>query len=113
MSSPPIVRALSIRQPAAELILRGQKSVDYRRRKTALRERVYIYALPSPGEEAEFEKTGVRPELPTGVILGSIEITHCTGEDEDFEWHLANPERLNTPLKPKNQPQTGLWEPQF
>ena len=36
------MRALSIRQPYAEQILRGTKRFEYRSRRTAIRERVYI-----------------------------------------------------------------------
>lgn len=37
-------RALSLRQPWAELIMRGEKKIEYRSFRTHLRERVYIYA---------------------------------------------------------------------
>ena len=39
-----IERAISIRQPYAELILRGKKKNEFRSRPTNIRERVYIYA---------------------------------------------------------------------
>ena len=46
------MRALSIRQPYAELILRGIKTVEYRSRRTRIiGERFYIYA--SKGGDAE------------------------------------------------------------
>jgi hypothetical protein len=62
----------------------------------------------------DFAEVGVRPgELPTGAILGSVEIVDCAGGDGDYEWHLANPVRLDRPLAPKNQPQPGIWRPQF
>ncbi|MCH8823433.1 MAG: ASCH domain-containing protein [Planctomycetes bacterium] len=39
------MRALSIRQPYAELILRGEKTIEYRSRPTKIiGERFYIYA---------------------------------------------------------------------
>jgi hypothetical protein len=37
-------RALSIRQPFAELIMRGKKDIEYRSRQTHIRERVFVYA---------------------------------------------------------------------
>src|ERR1700737_4512325 len=37
-------RALSIRQPLSELILLGEKTLEFRSRLTRIRERVYLYA---------------------------------------------------------------------
>ena len=39
------MRALSVRQPYAELILRGEKKIEYRSKPTNIRERVYLYAF--------------------------------------------------------------------
>lgn len=112
--TPSLARAISVRQPYAELILRGTKTIEYRSRKTNLRERVYVYASLTPGDDKAFKEAGARPGgLPTGSILGSVEIVGCTGVEGDYEWHLANPERLENPLTPKNQPQPGIWRPQF
>ena len=48
------MRALSIRQPFAELILRGIKTVEYRSRPTRIiGERFLIYASKSRGQRAE------------------------------------------------------------
>ncbi|MCH7848275.1 MAG: ASCH domain-containing protein [Planctomycetes bacterium] len=75
-------RALSIRQPYAELILRGIKTIEYRSRRTRIiGERFYIYAARTPGPpeawaELDFEPSD--PGAPTGVIVGSATITRCT-----------------------------------
>ena len=112
--TPSIQRAISVRQPFAELILRGSKTIEYRSRRTTLRERVYIYASQTPSEEAVFEQAGMRvDELLTGVIVGSVEIINCTGEDGNYEWHLARPKRVKKSLEPKNHPQPSIWRPQF
>ena len=37
-------RALSIKQPIPELILTGKKTEEYRKRRTHILERVYLYA---------------------------------------------------------------------
>lgn len=104
-----IERALSIRQPYAEMILRGTKKIEYRSVRTHVRERVYIYASKTPGDPGLMAKM-VRKcgELPVGVIVGSVEIVDCTGEEGDYEWHLARPKRLAKTLEPKNHPQP-LW----
>ncbi len=48
------MRALSIRQPFAELILRGIKTVEYRSRPTSIiGQRFYIYASKGRGMRAE------------------------------------------------------------
>ena len=101
------VRALSIRQPFAELILTGRKTAEYRTRPTRLiGERFWIYASKgrSQNPEARSQKgiwsldlampdaplppwmielaEGLRlwkpGELPTGVIVGSAIIERCT-----------------------------------
>jgi hypothetical protein len=55
------IRALSIRQPHAENILRGRKRIEYRSRPTKIiGERVYIYASLRPAEGGE--------QLPRGVL---------------------------------------------
>jgi hypothetical protein len=50
-------RALSIRQPFAELIMTGKKKHEYRNIPTNIRERVYVYASNTPGplEAASYE----------------------------------------------------------
>lgn len=105
------MRALSIRQPYAELILRGIKTAELRSRATTIiGERFYIYAskaratLPvtvwsddlrpatPPGWMVElaaqvklFEElrsaSGAAGELPTGVIVGSAVIERVTPPD--------------------------------
>ena len=97
------MRALSIRQPFAELILRGIKTSEFRSRSTRIvGERFYIYASKGAGKAAVWSadlRAGtppawmvelaeqirmIEPELlggamlPTGVIVGSavIETQH-------------------------------------
>jgi hypothetical protein len=105
-------RALSIRQPFAEMILRGTKKVEYRTIPTNIRERVYIYASKTPGDEDAFKKIKMKPgDLPVGVLVGTVEITDCTGMPGDYEWHLSKPERLSKPLEPENRPQPVWFHP--
>jgi hypothetical protein len=107
-------RALSIRQPLSELILRGRKPEEYRSRLTHIRGRVYLYAGKKvalvddfPEEEAE--------ALPRSVIVGSIEIVGCHWDKERdrFAWELATPVRYPKPLIPHGVPQPGFWHPTF
>jgi len=79
-----------------------------------MRERVYLYASLKIEKDICEEEGFNCAELPTGRIVGSMEIFDCTEEGwRDYEWHLRNPERLLKFLKPKNQPQPGIWRPQF
>jgi hypothetical protein len=104
--------ALSVRQPYAELIMRFEKRIEYRSRPTHKRERVYIYASQTPGNKRDFADLSMKPgDLPTGVLIGTIEITDCTGAPGDYEWHLANPKRLSELIKPKNHPQPVWFKP--
>ena len=105
------MRALSIRQPYAEQILRGTKGFEYRSRLTAIRERVYIYASLKSGLAKEFERMRIRPgDLATGVLVGTVEITDCSGAPGN-KWHLVRPQRLQRPLRPTKHPQPAWFNP--
>ena len=76
------MRALSIRQPWAELILSGHKTVEVRSKATHLRERIYIYASKSRIDAEEESRIAVKfgidvDALPRGVLVGSVEIVGC------------------------------------
>jgi len=104
--------ALSVRQPYAEQIMRGEKQFEYRNQITHKRGRVYIYASKTPGDEEDFHDMKLQPgDLPTGVIIGTVEVIDCTGEPGDYEWHLANPQRLKKPIKPQRHPQPVWFKP--
>jgi len=105
-------RALSVRQPYAEQIMRGEKVFEFRSGPTKIRERVYIYASLTPGDIEDWEKMNLRPgDLPTGVLIGTVELADCTGESGDYEWHLKAPERLPINLKPAKHPQPTWFFP--
>ena len=133
------MRALSIRQPFAELILRGIKTAELRSRSTTIvGERFYIYAskgrgahLLSPGkgqvwsddlrvvtppawmielaEQVKMIEPGAL--LPTGVIVGSAVIERVSQVDSMYWWHLAHVERVKKLRKPKGHPQPVWFKP--
>ena len=125
------MRALSIRQPWAELILLGHKIIEVRSRRTHLRERVFIYAgfnRIEPHEEARIaQEYGIDVDgLPRGVLVGTVEIVGCLplqisdskgacfeiAETHGFyAWLLARPKRAEDLVKPKNQPQPMFFNP--
>jgi len=106
------VRAISIRQPWAEEILQGDKKCEYRQ--TACRilnERVYIYASPKveKKEREEFKRLGLKPgDLPTKVLVGTIEFESCTGSPKNYRWKIKNPKRLAKYKRPAGKPQP-IW----
>src|SRR5271157_3925694 len=73
------MRALSIRQPWAELILLGHKTIEVRSQRTNIRERVHIYAgrnkIEAEEEARIAAKFGIDVDgLPRGVLVGTVEI---------------------------------------
>ena len=120
--------ALGIRQPWAELILSGQKTIELRRQSTRVRGRIYIYAARTLATE-QFAQTAIstfnlNPDtLPRGLIVGTVEIHRCRPaiqEDEKVAcvegltltnyqaWELAHPQRFEPPQPIQQQPY-GIW----
>lgn len=109
------VRALSIRQPHAEAIMRGVKKIEYRSGPTKIRGRILIYASLgrySAADEAQMMKEyGIKDvacdDLPRGVLIGSVELFDCDGGD----WHVRKPERAVKLIAPAKQPQPVWFYP--
>ena len=100
------MHALSIRQPYAELILRGVKTVEYRTRPVRGRLIGRRFAIYAPGKWADLDgdelldwsaltavlshpRKGERgPDfrgLPRGVLVGSAVISHCSPPPPEIE----------------------------
>lgn len=110
--APENLRALSVQQPFAELILSGRKHVEYRTRPCRLRERVYIYASKAPGPAAAYSEAGYsRDDLVRGKLLGTVEIVDCTGTPGNYRWRLARPLRLPEPLATTAKGQPSFFWP--
>ena len=127
------VRALSVRQPWAELILRGVKTVEARPRRTHKKGELafQIYAGLQRIERHEESRIAAEFEmdieaLPRGVLVGTVEIVGCerleprhsqpacfevTETMGGFAWQLRNPERADVLTKPDRQPQPSFFEP--
>jgi len=105
-------RALSVRQPYAELIMLGKKKTEYRSKPTRIRGQVYIYASMTPGHSDDFEHLKLKcGDLPTGVLVGTVEVVGSRDGDDCYEWLLANPKRLNKTLRPEKHPQPVWFYP--
>lgn len=120
--------ALGIRQPWAELIVRGIKTVEVRSLPTQVRGPIYLYAsrkfADHPAADLAIERFGLRcSELPTGLLIGTVEIVDsrpCTPADAaaacvpepllcgKIAWELANPRPLETFVRPRFLPY-GVW----
>lgn len=107
------LKGLSLRQPWAELVIRGEKTVEYRSRPVNIRGRIYIYAslgrLHADDEADAAEEYGLDVDgLPRGVVIGTVEITDCLDNGGEYEWQLSKPVRLPKPLPPVEKPQP-VW----
>jgi hypothetical protein len=120
--------ALGIRQPWAELILRGIKTIEVRSTHTAQRGAIYVYASKKFGGFAAADHAITnyqldKESLPRGLIVGTVEIVNCRRcEPNDaaatcvppsylenhFSWILANPQQFDEPLTVRFLPY-GVW----
>jgi hypothetical protein len=95
----PIMKALSIRQPWAWLIVNGYKDIENRTWPTRFRGRVLIHASKAMTRQ-EYEKARARAEridptlifpdfdaLARGGIVGVARITECL-KRSDSPWHI-------------------------
>jgi len=111
------MKALSVRQPWAELILNGRKPYEVRRRRTHFRGRVLIHASLHLEHEAAVYAGFSLDALVTGALLGSVVIVGCvpfkpemtdemrpsgsylsSWQPGHFAWVLRNPARFRTPV---------------
>lgn len=98
MGNPQEYRVLSVRQPWAKLIVTGVKNIENRSWETAYRGTVLIHASSRvcadvPGVSKwlieEFGLDAYTPayikQLPTGGIVGSVELVDCV-EEHESDW---------------------------
>ena len=120
--------ALGVRQPWAELLLRGTKSIEVRSRPTNVRGPIYIYTSKVFATE-EFASDAIAKhevdiqDCVRGMLIGSIEIEDCrlcVKEDAAFScvpweimngkyaWTMRNPKRFAEPVSVRFLPY-GIW----
>ena len=118
------MKALSIKQPFAELILQGKKTIELRKWNTKFRGDFLIHA-PQKSDQKAMKKFNFT-SLPTGKVLGKVSlvgIKKYISKDEhraDIEKHLGddawgnygfiltNPFRLSKPVTCKGK--LNFWE---
>lgn len=105
------VLALSVNQPHAERIMRGEKTEEFRPTACRVRERVYIYSTKRLSDFG-WDRIDSEPEdLPTGVLVGTVEIVGCKKRGDQYAWQLARPIRFDRPKEPDNKPQPAWFRP--
>ncbi len=88
------MKALSLKQPWAELLVQGKKKIEIRKWNTNFRGKFLIHASKSPDEKA-LNKLNIK-NLTYGAIIGIAEITEVKkyASDRDFmkdkSLHLAD-----------------------
>jgi len=89
------MKALSLKQPWAELVVSGRKTIELRNWETKFRGEFLIHASKSPNKKA-MERFCFK-ELPLGCIVGKatlVSVKHYKTIDEfnaDAEKHFATP----------------------
>lgn len=114
------MKALTIKQPWASLIVHGIKDIENRTWRTNFRGRVLIHAAGSHGRKFSVDLTDAQMKaafgtiaketmfghLPFGAIIGSVEIVGCVlnhpsiwAEKGVYNWVLANPIIYEKPIE--------------
>lgn len=89
------MKALSLKQPWAELVASGRKTVELRNWNTAFRGEFLVHASKTPNKEA-MEKLGFK-ELPLGCIVGKATLVgvkrynNMREFEADANKHFATP----------------------
>jgi hypothetical protein len=100
------VKALSIRQPWAGLIVDGIKDVENRSQRTHLRGRICVHASLRPDLGPEVLRLMLsRHQTQDGAVLGTVEIIDCVRNANSpwalpYMWHwlLADARPLRRPI---------------
>lgn len=98
-------KALSIKQPYAELIMQGVKDVENRTWQTEHRGPLLIHASRMPDEEGLRRYGFKEGQLPNGALLGVVDVVDCTlemrsrwHEEGCYGFYLKNPRRFPRPI---------------
>lgn len=84
------MKALTIKQPWATLIMSGLKEYEFRGWKTKYRGKILIHAGKSLEKEYAEKFKCYNFEYPLGVILGEATLVDCIKVDENFNNELRN-----------------------
>jgi hypothetical protein len=124
------MKALTVKQPWAELIVLGMKDVENRTRRTHYRGPLAIHVSLTPSKlDGHFREiaslldgalrhhaAGAREEnWDAGLVIGTVDLLDCVRDSDSkrmfpdhWHWVFANPQRLDVPVPAKGR--LGLWE---
>ena len=102
------MKAITIKQPWATLIMSGVKRFEFRSWKTNFRGDVLIHAGKGIDKEAVERLAKYLPdELPMGKILGKVTITDCVSFSRNFGFQMENVVPFKKQIDAKGQ--LGFW----
>lgn len=88
--------AISVRQPNADRIIRGEKRRDVRSRPTRFRGWILVHASQTlPRQDAS--KSGDR-ELERGALLGMVQLEGCVKDGDGWAYLWKSPRRFRTAI---------------
>lgn len=88
------MRALSVRQPWAELIASGKKKIEYRTWKVDFREDLLIVASASRQDD-DCADVRLDPDtLAYGAAVCVVDLWKVTGDIGEYSWHVRSPRRV-------------------
>ena len=111
------MKALTIKQPWASLIVGGGKDIENRTWRTSYRGKLAVHAGMGVDQDGMQQQAHLLEgmDLPHGVVLGTVEVVDCVrgsvspwAETDYWHWVLATPEPLAAPVPAKGK--LGLWE---
>lgn len=112
-SYPEWLRALTVREPWASLLVRGLKSEEYRSRNTKRRGLVLIHSSLTYqiGWEEIFKDFSAPcpDELELNCILGAVEIYDCISTEDGYAWKVRNAVKFSNP--PECRGALSFWQP--
>lgn len=95
------IRALSIQQPWVELILRGEKNLEYRSRRIREMGPLLLHASGTVVPE-NFEGIDADQDaLPFRALVGVVDVVgvqEIEGDEPLYAWQLAHPRRFVAPI---------------
>jgi hypothetical protein len=105
------MKALTIRQPWAELIIRGDKDVENRTWRTNHTGLLVIHA----GQGFDAHTPKVHGPFDRGAIIGVVSVVRCIEGSKspwalpgNWHWLLTDPRRLTKPIPYSGK--LGLWD---
>ena len=82
--------AISLRQPNADRVIRGEKRRDQRSRPTRVRGWVLLHASKTAGKESN--------ELERGKLLGLVQLEDCVKDGDGWMYVWKSPRRFRTAI---------------